>query len=523
MHEGQVFVLLGHNGAGKSTTIGMLSGMLQPDSGKAEIYGYDIYSQMNIIRKMMGVCPQHDVLFPELTVHEHLEFYSGLKGISKKESLKGIKQIIADVGLTEKVNSRADSLSGGQRRKLSVAIALTGNSKVIFLDEPTSGMDPYSRRSTWNLIQNNTEGRIIILTTHFMDEADLLSDRIGIMANGKIFCSGTSHFLKQAFGEGYCLTIVKNDNCNVDELSNIIMDYIPSAISLSDVGKEVSFQLPYSSTSVFGELFGRFDENKQSLGIDSYGVSVTTLEEVFIKAAELTDVTEIKEESSSDKSYYSDVKSDKSDQENKEKESPSKKVIEMSDINTEIINSNEDLSDSDKSKDKEKDKDKETIVVKDDEINSGNNERKPRSSATLEADDPKKLFLQAVERRHTSSRRSSIFIKTDSSKDYFLKNEKLKKNLFCTHFSALIVKRWRYTKRDIKALLFQIIIPILLLLICCQILAFIPLGDAPSMKLDTSYYNQYVSVRNNRGKTPFPYDTSFEETKSIIDNLDTDV
>ncbi|CAN0520838.1 unnamed protein product, partial [Ectocarpus sp. 8 AP-2014] len=114
-----------------------------------------------------------------------------------------------DVGLTEKENELTTTLSGGQKRKLSVGIALIGGSKVVFLDEPTSGMDPHSRRFTWDLIRKNREGRVIVLTTHFMDEADLLGDRVAIMADGALRCCGSSIFLKNYYGVGYNLTIVR--------------------------------------------------------------------------------------------------------------------------------------------------------------------------------------------------------------------------------------------------------------------------------------------------------------------------
>lgn len=194
--EGQIFALLGHNGAGKSTTINMLTGLLSVSSGSALISGKDVATDMMSIRRNIGVCPQHDVLYNDLTVKEHFLLFAALRGIEPSEVRVEIRQKIIDVGLTEKLNTLAGSLSGGQKRKLSVALALLGNSKVVFLDEPTSGMDPYSRRATWDLLRKNRKGRAIVLTTHFMDEADILGDRIAIMAEGKVKCCGSSYFLK---------------------------------------------------------------------------------------------------------------------------------------------------------------------------------------------------------------------------------------------------------------------------------------------------------------------------------------
>lgn len=162
--------LLGHNGAGKTTTINMLTGLYEPTAGDASVYGMRLTSDMHAIRQFIGVCPQHDVLFSLLTVSEHLRFYGELKcpSLSSAELEDKITRLIAEVGLTEKVDAPSSSLSGGQKRKLSLAIALIGEGKVVILDEPTSGMDPYSRRSTWNTLRGARQGRCMILTTHFM-------------------------------------------------------------------------------------------------------------------------------------------------------------------------------------------------------------------------------------------------------------------------------------------------------------------------------------------------------------------
>jgi ATP-binding cassette subfamily A (ABC1) protein 3 len=158
----------GHNGAGKTTTIAMLTGLIPCDGGTAMVEGMDIRSDMDDIRKNLGVCPQHDILFPDLTVHEHLIMFARFKGTPSKDLNDEVERMIESVGLTEKRHAFSKQLSGGQKRKLSVAIAFIGGSRIVFLDEPTSGMDPYSRRFTWNVIRQHREGRVIVLTTHFM-------------------------------------------------------------------------------------------------------------------------------------------------------------------------------------------------------------------------------------------------------------------------------------------------------------------------------------------------------------------
>ena len=157
-------------GAGKTTTLAILTGLIPTDEGSAVIEGLDIRSEMDKIRRNLGVCPQHDILYGDLTVEEHLILFASFKGVKSDKLYEDVEEMIKMVGLTEKRHVRSKNLSGGQRRKLSVGIAFIGGSRVVLLDEPTSGMDPYSRRFTWNLIRQQKPGRIIVLTTHFMDE-----------------------------------------------------------------------------------------------------------------------------------------------------------------------------------------------------------------------------------------------------------------------------------------------------------------------------------------------------------------
>ena len=291
MYEGQIFVLLGHNGAGKTTLLSMLTGLIPPTEGSASVYGNDIRTDMDELRTMIGVCPQYDVLFDELTVKEHLIFFARLKGVADPEQEAELK--ISEVGLESKANDLSSQLSGGQKRKLSVAIALIGNSKIVFLDEPTSRMDVWARRHTWNLLRNHKNGRIIVLTTHFMDEADILGDRIGIMADGGLECVGSSLFLKSKYGVGYTLTFIQADTKaeaeNKDKKRKLIAkvkQYSPAAKVISDVGAEIAIQVPLESSKMFPKLFAEIDTDMKSFGIAGYGASVTTLEEVFMKVGE---------------------------------------------------------------------------------------------------------------------------------------------------------------------------------------------------------------------------------------------
>jgi ATP-binding cassette subfamily A (ABC1) protein 3 len=152
MYNGQIFALLGHNGAGKTTTISMLTGLITSTSGSAEVFGTDIFEDMSTIRQFLGVCPQHDILFDLLTPEEHLEIFCDFKGVPRAEQPEQIKKMLIDVDVYHHKDTVAENLSGGSKRKLSVAIALIGGSKLVLLDEPTSGMDLSARRKLWNML-----------------------------------------------------------------------------------------------------------------------------------------------------------------------------------------------------------------------------------------------------------------------------------------------------------------------------------------------------------------------------------
>ena len=191
--KGELFALLGTNGAGKTTTIKMLSGLILPTSGDIEIENMDMKKDIFKIKEILNVSPQETAIAPNLTVKENLEFMAGVYQISNKE--KKIDELIKQFKLEEILNKRTKTLSGGWQRRLSIAISLINNPKILFLDEPTLGLDVIARKELWKVI-NGLKGKItIILTTHYMEEAESLSDRIGIMANGKLVDVGTSEDL----------------------------------------------------------------------------------------------------------------------------------------------------------------------------------------------------------------------------------------------------------------------------------------------------------------------------------------
>lgn len=207
----------------------------------------------------MGVCPQHDVLFANLTPEEHLDIFYDFKGGDPARKAQEIQSLILDVGVEPDKLKMAGSLSGGNRRKLSVAIALCGGSKLVMLDEPTAGMDLSARRSLWDMLKNYKRDKIVILTTHYMDEADVLGDRIGIMAAGKILCLGSSLFLKNRYGSGYKLTMVKKLKTQNKKIEPYLKKIFGEVEKLSEVSSECAFKISAQKAYLFDEFFTDFD------------------------------------------------------------------------------------------------------------------------------------------------------------------------------------------------------------------------------------------------------------------------
>ncbi|KAF9918705.1 ATP-binding cassette sub- A member 1 [Lobosporangium transversale] len=325
LQEGKLLALLGQNGAGKSTTMNMLSGLTKSTGGDAVFYGLSMNNEMAEIRSLMGVCPQHDILFGDLTAKEHIELYAGLKNVPKHEIPKLTEERLKAVRLWKVKDKLSHTYSGGMKRRLSMVISTLGDPKIIFLDEPTTGMDPTNRRHVWSFIEKFKQGRIIILTTHSMEEADILGDRICVMAHGRLRAIGNSIHLKNKFGAGYRISLV-TDPSNTALVKSIIESKVPGCILKDDSAGALLYQFPPSSMSSIPKLVqwlegadvgpqavnrnardssansGRntptatpptgsdnqvskgfsTSGNAQSL-IHGYGISQTSLEEVFLK------------------------------------------------------------------------------------------------------------------------------------------------------------------------------------------------------------------------------------------------
>ena len=199
--QGELFALLGVNGAGKTTTIKMLSGLLVPTAGTAAVLGYDLTAQLPEIKQRIAVSPQETAVAPNLTVRENLELIAGIYGSSRARAKEKTGALLDELHMQEVAKSRARTLSGGWQRRLSIAMALISEPQLLFLDEPTLGLDVLARRALWQVIRS-LKGRVtVILTTHYLEEAEALADRVGIMASGRLLHCGTPRELMDLAGE----------------------------------------------------------------------------------------------------------------------------------------------------------------------------------------------------------------------------------------------------------------------------------------------------------------------------------
>ena len=284
IEPGTLFCLLGHNGAGKTTSINIMTGLFGPTSGDAFVFNKSILTEMTAIRRSMGVCPQHDVLWNELTAREHLDIFVRLKKIPRHMRKQLIDEKLESVKLLDVGNNRVGSFSGGMKRRLSVAISSIGDPEIIFMDEPTTGMDPMSRRHVWDLIQRMKKDRVIILTTHSMEEADILADRIGIMAQGKLRCVGDSLHLKNRFGTGYRLTVAVQNVEHVAAIQYEVKKLMPE-VEIQDVsGTSIYFGVALRNVDKLSTVlaFLEAELDQEFPRIQDFGVSLSTLEDVFL-------------------------------------------------------------------------------------------------------------------------------------------------------------------------------------------------------------------------------------------------
>jgi ABC-type multidrug transport system ATPase subunit len=309
VQDGEIFGLLGANGAGKTTTLSMLTRHLVPTSGNAYISGYSILNQFNEGATNLGVVTQTNSLWDRLSVQDHLFLFARLRGVPEDKVKQVVDGTIDQLELTPHRTKLAMRLSGGMKRKLCVAIALIGDPKVVLLDEPSAGLDPVSRRNLWTVILRTMSHRAVVLTTHSMEEAEALCERIGIMVKGQLRALGTKQHLKSKFGSGYELVMkvralpISRGMKNVDEMAeaanvlemiervcHFVTGMFSESVLISNNGGLLTFRIPRTQMKI-GLIFGSIEANKERLCIEDYSIAQPTLEQVFIHIVAGSDPT----------------------------------------------------------------------------------------------------------------------------------------------------------------------------------------------------------------------------------------
>ncbi|XP_022700727.1 ATP-binding cassette sub-family A member 17-like [Varroa jacobsoni] len=283
----EITMLLGHNGAGKTTIMNILTGLILPDHGEVYINGYNVKKNTREARKSIGVCPQHNVLFDDLTVAEHLAFFAKLKDAKADVVKQETEELLLKLNLMHKCGSLSKDLSAEMRRKLCLANALIGGSEILILDEPTTGMDSESRRAVWEILQSERRSRTIVMTTHFMEEADILGDRIVFVAKGRLLACGSPMFLKRKFETGYNLRLGKRFvDVDTSRVVYAMRKALPGYDRISmdmDFGFEFVINIGFPSPQQLVELFRYLEENMTAFGVQNISISITTMEDVFHK------------------------------------------------------------------------------------------------------------------------------------------------------------------------------------------------------------------------------------------------
>ncbi|CAO2163481.1 unnamed protein product [Urochloa humidicola] len=285
LRKGQCFGMLGPNGAGKTSFINMMIGLLKPTYGTAYIHGMDLRTDMNEIYANIGVCPQHDLLWETLTGREHLMFYGRMKNLTGAALTQAVEESLKSVNLFHSGfgDKSVSKYSGGMKRRLSVAIALIGNPKVVYMDEPSTGLDSRSRNDVWNIIKHAKKDCTIILTTHSMEEAEELCDRIGIFINGNFHCIGTPKELKARYGGTRILTITTSPE-HEEAVERLVSWLSPGYARIYSVSGTQKFALPRKEVGL-GRVFGAVEVARHAFSVLGWGVTDATLEDVFVKVA----------------------------------------------------------------------------------------------------------------------------------------------------------------------------------------------------------------------------------------------
>ncbi|KAG9459217.1 hypothetical protein H6P81_003725 [Aristolochia fimbriata] len=285
---GECLGILGPNGAGKTSFINMMTGISAPSSGAAFVCGLDIETQMNKVYSSIGVCPQHDLIWETLTGREHLLFYGRLKNLEGLSLTQAVEEALRSVHLFDKgiADKAAGTYSGGMKRRLSVAISLIGSPRVVYMDEPSTGLDPASRNNLWKVVKQAKKGKAIILTTHSMEEAEILCDRIGIFVDGQLQCLGNPKELIGRYGGHYVFTITTPSD-REEEVEKLVRNLSQNVVRTYHMSGTQKFELPKEEVGI-ADVFQWVETAKRRFGIHAWGLTDIKLEDVFINIAKGT-------------------------------------------------------------------------------------------------------------------------------------------------------------------------------------------------------------------------------------------
>ncbi|MGF6888950.1 ABC-2 type transport system ATP-binding protein [Nocardia sp. GAS34] len=281
--RGAVYGVLGPNGAGKTTTIRMLATLLRPDGGSARIFGHDVVAEPTAVRSLIGVTGQYASVDEKLTATENLVIFSRLLGLSRAESRRKAGELLEEFGLTEAANKALENFSGGMRRRLDLAASLIATPPLLFLDEPTTGLDPRTRAQMWETIRRLVrEGATVLLTTQYLDEADQLADRIAVIDNGRVIADGTSDELKSSVGLS-ALQLTVADRDRLEQARTLIGEFLSRAagrlIEATITPEAGRVTVPLDDPSLTVDLLIRLRDS--DIRIDEINVSKPSLDEVF--------------------------------------------------------------------------------------------------------------------------------------------------------------------------------------------------------------------------------------------------
>lgn len=276
----EVLCILAHNGAGKTTAFRTLVGELSVTSGTAYVCGNSIINDMHLVHRNMGVAPQQDILWDVMSVQEHLYFYGRVKNLSGQELKDAVQEAIDSVQLNFARRRKASQLSGGMKRRLSVSIALIGKPQFIILDEPSTGLDILAREKLWEAIERMKRDRVVILTTHSLEEAETLSSRVAIMSQGELRCVGSAEDLKMRLGKGHHLNVSLPVG-KVAAFHQAIMNIAPESVIETELGGNLEYVLP--RVLPIPEVFKLMAEKREELEIRDWSINQATLEEVFLR------------------------------------------------------------------------------------------------------------------------------------------------------------------------------------------------------------------------------------------------